>query len=179
MAKPQSDHESAKSTLTPQRLRLGMADLPKELLAAIGEVTVCWGHLVTLIDVAIWGILRLNPRRGTSLTNAFKFAGKMDMLQSTGDEFFRGKPTLEDFRTLRKRIFDCYAKRNDLEHATWNHIPPGQPGLSVRVRIRKDLSIDARPMTAKDVDAIGQEIIQLIVDLNSFMEQHIPAPANE
>ena len=49
-------------------------------------------------------------------------------------------------------------------------------GLSIRVRIRKDLTIDMKVMTAKEVERIGQKIIQLVADLNDFMEQHIPEP---
>jgi hypothetical protein len=160
---------------TKPRLRLSIADLPKDILAAIGDITVNWSHVLVLVDVAIWGMLSLNPKRGTALTAPFKYTGKMDMFRSVGSHFFKERPELEKFKLLARKIDAIYSERNQVEHAIWQHYF-GEDGPSIRVRILKDLSIEAKPFTAKDIDAISQRIIALVMELNEFMEKHIPPP---
>lgn len=159
-----------------QRLRLSEADLPPELLAAIGDVTVGWGYVQNLMEVAIWGMLGLTTRTGSSLTNAFAYRGKMDMFMYVGREFFKDKPEqLAAFKAIAKKISDTYSRRNQIEHATWQHYGP-KSGPSVRVRILKDLSIQPHFQSADDVDIVAQDIIKLVMELNDFMEKNIPPP---
>lgn len=162
---------------TPEpRLRLSMADLPSDVLAAIGDITVAWGYVQNLMDVAIWGMLGLTVRVGNSLTAPFMYRGKMDMFQYVGREFFKNQPELlVDFKALATAIGDAYSKRNQVEHSTWQHFGP-KDGPSLAVRIPRDASIRPQFKTAKDVDSVAQDIIKLVMSLNDFMERHIPPP---
>ena len=158
------------------RLRLSMADLPTDLLAAIGDVTVSWGYVQNLMEVAIWGMLGLTVKVGSSLTAPFMHRGKMDMFEYVGREFFRNKPELlTEFKALAAAIGSTYSKRNEVEHSTWQHFGP-KDGPSISVRIPRDASIRPQFRTAKDVDRLAQEIIKLVMSLNDFMEKHIPPP---
>ncbi len=158
----------------PERLRISNADLPPELLSAIGDVTVNWAYVLNLVEVAIWGMLGLTTKQGSALTSRFRFNGKMDMFTATGELYFKDHPELARFKDIRKQIFDRYSERNAIEHATWQHFFANGP--SIRVRILKDRSIEAKAMSAKDVDKLGQDIIKLVMTLNDFMTQHIPEP---
>lgn len=158
------------------RLRLSMADLPSDLLAAIGDVTVSWGYVQNLMDVAIWGMLGLSVRMGNALTAPFPYRGKLDMFQYVGREFFRDQPELlAEFKSLVTEIGNTYTRRNEVEHSTWQHFGP-KDSPSVSVRIPRDASIKPQFKRAKDVDALAQHIIKLVMSLNAFMERHIPPP---
>ena len=153
-----------------------MADLPPDLLAAIGDVTVAWGYVLNLMEVAIWGMLGLTVRVGSSLTSPFMYRGKMDMFQYVGREYFKDKPELlVQYKTLAKKIGDTYSKRNEIEHTTWQHFGP-KDGPSMSARILRDASIQPQFKTAKDVDAVAQDIIKLVMELDNFMQKHIPPP---
>lgn len=159
-----------------QRLRLSMADLPKDLLAAIGDMTVAWGYVQNLMEVAIWGMLGLTVKQGSALTAPFMYRGKLDMFEYVGRDFFKDKPDLlAEFKTLARKIGNTYTKRNEIEHATWQHFG-SKDDPSVAVRITRAREIQPQFRTAKDVDAIAQEIIELVMELDNFMENHIPPP---
>jgi len=161
-----------------RRVRLSMADLPSDLLAAIGDVTVGWGYVQNLMDVATWGMLGLTVKVGNSLTAPFTYRGKMDMFKYVGREFFSNRPELlADFKALAAAIGNTYSRRNEVEHSTWQHYGPhNEP--SVSVRIPRDGSIKPQFKMAKDVNSLAQDIIKLVMSLNDFMEKHIPPPRN-
>lgn len=158
-----------------KRLRLSMADLPKDLLAAIGDVTVSWGYVLNLMEVAIWGMLGLDTKTGSVLTAPFMYRGKMDMFNYVGRDFFRENPTLlDEFKSLVTRIGNTYSRRNEIEHSTWQHIPGWPHSISVKITRAREIQPQAK--TAQDVDSVAQDIIKLVMELNDFMEKHIPPP---
>ena len=150
-----------------------MADLPVNLLAAIGDVTVSWGYVQNLMDVAIWGMLGLTVKDGNSRTAPFSYRRRMELLRRTGRHFFQDRQELlAEFNSLVATIDDQYRKRNEVEHSTWQYLG----GMSVRVRMLADASIEPQFKTAKDVDAVAQDIIRLVMSLNQFTEAYIPPP---
>ena len=165
-------------TSTEPRLRLSMADLPTDLLAAIGEVTVAWGYVQNLVEVDIWGMNDQTPKVGHALTAPLSYRKKMAMFRSVGKEFFEGTPAIaKEFAELADAIDDCYRKRNDVEHATWSHFG-SHDGPSVSVRALRDGSINPMFQRASDVDSVAQEIIRLVMRIDAFSQRHIPPPAN-
>jgi hypothetical protein len=166
----------AKASAEP-RLRLSMAHLPKDLLAAIGEVTVAWGYVQNLVEVAIWGMKAQTPKVGHAVTAPLSYRRKMAMFRSVGKKFLDGKPAVAaEFSALADGIDDCYKKRNDIEHATWSHFGPHE-GPSVSVRALRDGSINPMFQRASDVESVAQEIIRLVMKVDAFCLRHIPPPA--
>jgi hypothetical protein len=159
----------------PPKLRIQGADLPKDFLAAIGEVTVVWSYVSNLVEVAIWGLLGLNTRQGASLTVIFFFQQRLSMLRSVGVRYFEDTPQLQPFKDLCTKIEGVYAERNTIEHATWHHVHPSMPVS--RVQIRKNLKIEPAFVQVEEIEEFGQTIIKLVMELNDFMEQHIPPPS--
>jgi hypothetical protein len=159
----------------PQRLRIKDADLPKDFLAAIGDVTVAWAYVGNLIEVAIWGMLGLNTRQGTSLTAIFHFQQKLNMCRSVGVRFFEDSAQLQPFKDLCKKIGDVYAERNVIEHSTWQQMHPSMPVS--RARVLKNLKIEPAFVTTEEVEKTAQTVIKLVMELNDFMERYIPPPS--
>ena len=161
---------------TEPRLRLAMADLPVDLLAAIGEVTVVWGYVQNLMEVAIWGMRGQTVKVGHATTAPLAYRKKMAMFRSVGREFLKAQPeVLADFEKLAEAIDEKYSLRNDVEHATWSHFGDAK-GPSVSVRALRDGSIRPKFSRAADVDLVAQQIIKLVMELDGFSTKHIPPP---
>jgi len=158
-----------------QKLRIADADLPKEHLEAIGEITVSWNYVSNLVEVAIWGLLGLTVNQGTALTAPIFFLPRLSMLQSVGVNYFKGKSQLQAFKDLHAKISAAYAERNKIEHATWQHVHPSMPVM--KVRIAKTTAIHPEIVKLEDLQDFGQTIIKLVMELNGFMEAHIPEPS--
>ncbi len=156
------------------KLRIKDADLPKDFLAAIGDVTVAWAYVGNLIEVGVWGMLGLNTRQGASLTAIFHFQQKLNIFRSVGMRYFEDSPQLQPFKDLCTKIADVYAERNVIEHSTWQHVHPPMPVS--RARVLKNLKIEPAFVTIEEVEEIGQTVIKLVIELNDFMEKYIPQP---
>jgi hypothetical protein len=159
----------------PPKLRIEGADLPRDYLAEIADVTVAWAYLSNLLEVAIWGMLALNTRQGAALTAPFHFHQKLTMLRSIGRQFFENSPQQQTFKELCTKIENTYTERNDIEHSTWQHLHPSMP--VTRARQRKNRTIDAQFVKKDDIEEMGQRIIRLFIDLNEFAEKYIPEPS--
>jgi hypothetical protein len=157
-----------------QRLRIKDADLPKEYLEALGDIVVSWGYVSNLVETAIWGLLGLTAKQGAALTAPIFFASRLEMLRHVGLHFFADTPHLQTFKDLHKTIGDTYSKRNVYEHSTWQHLHPEMPVM--KVRVRKNTIIEPQAVKLDDIQDFGQEVIRLMMELNNFMEAHIPAP---
>jgi len=98
------------------------------------------------------------------------------MFAYVGRDFFKENPeALLEFKEIAAKINNTYSKRNEIEHAVWQHYGP-KSGPSTAVRVLRDASVDPQFKSAKDVEAVAQDIIKLIVVLNEFMEKNVPAP---
>src|SRR6185503_1751817 len=131
-------------------------------------------YISNLVEVAIWGVLGLTVKQGTALTAPIFFAPRLEMLRHIGAHFFADKPQLQAFKDLHKKIGAGYQKRNEIEHSTWQHLHPKMP--VTRVRVLKNASIEPKFVKVEELQDLGQELIKLMMELNSFMEAHIPAP---
>lgn len=152
-----------------------MAALPRDLLAAIGDVTVNWTYVLIQVEIAIWGMLSLTPRQGTALTNPFKYPGRMDIFASVGTNFFKDKPELDEFKAIVKKIHATYAERNKIEHSIWQHYF-GENDPSIRVKVLNDSSVKPEFITAREVEKTVQDIIALVMEIDAFQKKHIPPP---
>ncbi|WP_411728084.1 hypothetical protein [Methyloglobulus sp.] len=160
-----------------QRLRLSMAALPNDMLAAIGDVTVNLTYVLILVEVAIWRMLGLTVKQGVALTNPFKYPGKMEMFKSVGCDFFRGKPELKEFNTLVKKIHSTYSERNKIEHSIWQHLFE-KDAPSVRVKVSNDASVKPEFVRPADIVRVTQDIISLVMEIDRFQQKHIPPPSS-
>jgi hypothetical protein len=157
------------------RPNIPSADLPKEYLEAIGEVTVNWGHFCNLVEVAIWGILGLTVRQGTALTAPIFFLPRLNMLQSVGNQYFEGKPEQQAFKDLHTKIANTYSERNKIEHALWHQVHPAMP--VTRSRVLKTTKVVPEFFQVTQIQDFSDTIVELFNEFNAFMEAHIPPPA--
>ena len=98
------------------------------------------------------------------------------MFRYVGQEFFKDKPDLlEEYKLLANKIGNTYSRRNEIEHATWQHFGTKE-APSISVRILRNSSIEPQFKSAQDVDVIAQDIIKLVMELDGFMQKNISTP---
>ena len=152
--------------------------LPKDVLAAIGDVIVHWSHLETLMDVAIYSMLSVRPGKGAWVTAALRLNARLDVLRSVGGNFFKDKPDLlKAFNTHVTEISNCYIDRNSIDHAIWWHFGPDEtPSVRVRVTAKAIAPPDVKPMTAGDILKIRDRIDKEFVEFDKFLVTYTPEP---
>jgi len=96
----------------------------KELMEALGTVTLTWSLLNATIQATVWRFLNLDSTRGKILTANLSTGQLIQLLETVFD--FLSKSFTKDEKQLHNRFFsglnELNAMRNDIMHGDWEPI---------------------------------------------------------
>lgn len=132
--------------------------LPEDYLIAIGNVTVVWGHLEAIADLAInkfAGNQNLDWRC-TILTAHMSWPQKMDVLESLVDGLRSEYPHLSRFDAVKRLLRKAQEGRNRIAHGQWGY----NEGTATKARAtaRGKLLTSIDPISVETINAIARDI---------------------
>lgn len=145
--------------------------LPETYLAAIGKVTVAWGVLEGVVDLAItkFAAIDLYDGRGAILTAHMTWPLKMDVLETLVTELTPAFPRLAKFTTIKALLKKAQEGRNRVVHGAWNY-EDGQVS-KLRATARGKLKVSVVPVSLSEIEVItldigraGAETFKLVVN---------------
>jgi hypothetical protein len=142
-------------TVYPDNLKIS---LPEPYLIAIGRVTVQWGALEAIVDLALRKLLAfdLYDSRAEMLTAHMTWPLKMDILGSLVDAYRDEHPHLEQFDQVSSLLKSAQKGRNKVAHAKWDYTDGAAHILRATARGKLKTSIDK--ITVDDLNHIVDEI---------------------
>ena len=129
--------------------------IPKPYLVAMGKVTVVWGVLESLVDLAIArlaGYASVYDPRPAIITAHMTWPLKMDVLEALAAERAKEDPKLAQFGTVTKpALRRAQEARNQIAHGHWAY----QDGKVYRLRTtaRGKLKPEIKPISVAEIDA--------------------------
>lgn len=132
--------------------------LPEPYLTAIGKVSVAWGNIEMIVDMAIAKFAGYNGfdwRAGT-LTAHMTWPLKMDVMETLITELTPEYPHLASFSEIKPLLKKAQDGRNRVSHGQWGY-ENGQASKA-RVTARGRLRPRIEPITVTDIEGIARDI---------------------
>jgi hypothetical protein len=133
-------------------------NIPEPYLIAMGKVTVAWGVLESVVDLAITrlaGFGTFDPRSAI-MTAHMAWPQKMNVLESLAAALASEHPGLANFDAAKQPLKRAQEGRNQIAHGHW----AVQDGKVYRLRAtaRGKLRADITPVTLSQIDAVLSDI---------------------
>jgi hypothetical protein len=132
--------------------------LPENYLTAIGKVTVMWGTLEAVVDIAIrkFAAFELYDSRGAIITAHMTWPLKMDILEALVTELLPEYPQLARFGTVKPLLKKAQEGRNRISHGQWGY--ENGEASKLRATARGRLRTSIMPITIAEIEAIASDI---------------------
>jgi hypothetical protein len=144
---------------------LSRTTLPEPYLIAIGRLSYLWGHLETVVEMAISKLSGINfddPRSAIMITH-MTWPLRMDVLGSLIEYLKPKYPYLAKFSNVQKLLKKAQDGRNKILHAKWGY-QDGIVSIS-RISARGQLKMSITPVTITEIDGISNDIGQATTEL--------------
>ena len=150
-------------------------DVPDEYLLRIGKITVAWGDLEGIVDLALakLGGFDHDDPRGRILTAHMTWPLKMDTLEAFADSLTTGYPWLRRFSKAKPLLKAAQDGRNRVAHGAWSY--EGGQVRKLRATARGKLKTSVAPITVADLDEIlaaighaGRALLDVIFDTDKY-----------
>jgi len=133
-------------------------NIPDDHFIAMGKVTVAWGMLESVVDLAIArlaGFHTFDPR-GAIVTAHMTWPQKMDVMEALVSALLNEHPKLASFPAAKPLLKKAQEGRNLIAHGQWSY----RDGQLVRARAtaRGKLRADLKPVALSDIDAVVADI---------------------
>jgi hypothetical protein len=156
-------------------------NIPDDYLLRIGRITVAWGALETVVDVALarlGGFNQTDPRSAI-ITAHMAWPLKMDIMEALAHALEASYPNLRRFSKAKPFLKAAQEGRNRTAHGHWIY-KDGQV-VKVRMTARGKLRSSVEPMTITELDAAlaaiidaGRAVLDVVFNTSDILGAVIP-----
>lgn len=144
--------------------------VPETLLARIGDVTVSFALLESVIQALAGSQIQDHQRIGQIITAELSFRNLRALTLSLYRERHGEDGDYEELRALMNRAWELEDFRNAITHSVW---AAGATAVTVtRIKMtakeKRGLRVDFRSVTAEDLGNVAEDMQQLAEDVQRF-----------
>jgi hypothetical protein len=144
-------------------------------LKAIGQATISWTHLVTIIESATWKVSGIDPQLGRAFTNEVGSVSLLITLETLVHTLKGEGSKLESIRSLIARINEVRKKRNDLDHSLWGFSgDTGAYTMKASAKGKNEFKTSYEYQNVADVEMVGKQIIAVTLALEEWIRAWTP-----
>lgn len=142
-----------------------------DMLLALGELTVRFNVLETVVSAAIWHLLGVDQRAGQIMTARLSFPRLVDRFCSLIRHRSQDSDGLRGLDELRRQLENAGERRNQLIHSTW---AAGDTPSSVRLfklsaSAKSGLKHAFTTVEAADVRRVSNAVAELVNDVTRLV----------
>jgi hypothetical protein len=154
-----------------QRTTTFNISVPDEYLARIGKISVAWGTLESVVDLALakLGGFRMQDPRGAIVTAHMTWPLKMDILESLVNALADEHPRLKQYSKVKPLLKRAQEGRNSVSHGSWGY--EDGKAYKARATARGRLKASVDPITlgmldsiVNDIGSAGRAVLDVIFD---------------
>jgi hypothetical protein len=155
--------------------------VPEPVLARIGDITVSFALLESLIQLLAGFLLRQEQRIGQIVTAELSFRNLRALTLSLYRERHGEDDEYETLRALMRRASDLEDLRNQITHSIWATGDTAETvtRLKMTAKEKRGLHFDFENVSADDLGEVANEIMQLAHDVQEFWIRGLGLPGPE
>src|SRR4051794_23052635 len=144
--------------------------VPERLLARIGDITVSFALLESVLQSLIWTLLGGGQRTGQAVTAEISFRGLRALAVSLCLERYDDGEELATLRSLCGRAANAEEERNQITHSVWGAGDSRETITRVKTTAKEKhgLRFVFVGMGEPELAAIAERIMQLAYDVDHF-----------
>lgn len=160
--------------------------LTENHLKAIGLVAAEWSWTELCLENLIWEIAEISNAKGYAITTHVPSETRINILSTLAHIGLANAALNNELATTVARIRKLRTERNNIVHSLWLSSKPRESlGLmasamkkrrkpipaSQKITAKGKIVITSKPLTAKQILAVANEITELVVDMYDLLER--------